>query len=83
MILLPRRRFLKVLTGIIAAPAVVKADSLMRIVVPEPSWFHISYDITEMLYQANEIIFDDLLTHELAFDARISFPAKAWRRFNA
>jgi hypothetical protein len=28
---LPRRRFLQCLTGIIAAPAIVKADSLMRV----------------------------------------------------
>jgi hypothetical protein len=32
--ILPRRRFLQVLTGLIAAPAVVKADALMRIVAP-------------------------------------------------
>lgn len=31
---LPRRRFLQVLTGLIAAPAVVKADALMRIAAP-------------------------------------------------
>jgi hypothetical protein len=32
---LPRRRFLQCLTGIIAAPAVVKADSLMRVFTPK------------------------------------------------
>ena len=32
MIELPRRQFLRVLTGIIAAPAVVKAESLMKVV---------------------------------------------------
>ena len=30
-ILLPRRSFLKVLTGVIAAPAVIKADQLMQV----------------------------------------------------
>jgi hypothetical protein len=33
---LPRRQFLRVLTGLIAAPAVIKADALMRIVAPKP-----------------------------------------------
>ena len=31
MIELPRRKFLTILTGVIAAPAVIKADSLMRV----------------------------------------------------
>jgi len=31
MIEIPRRSFLKVLTGIIAAPAVIKADQLMQV----------------------------------------------------
>jgi len=30
-LIIPRRSFLKVLTGIIAAPAVIKADQLMRV----------------------------------------------------
>ena len=30
-IIIPRRSFLKVLTGIIAAPAVIKADQLMQV----------------------------------------------------
>lgn len=34
--ILARRRFLQCLTGIIAAPAVVKADSLMRVFAPKP-----------------------------------------------
>ena len=34
-ILLSRRGVLRCLTGIIAAPAVVKADALMRIVAPK------------------------------------------------
>jgi hypothetical protein len=33
--ILARRRFLQCLTGIIAAPAVVKADSLMRVFAPK------------------------------------------------
>ena len=31
MIELPRRKFLTILTGVIAAPAVIKADKLMRV----------------------------------------------------
>ena len=31
MIELPRRKFLTILTGVIAAPAVIKADSLMKV----------------------------------------------------
>jgi hypothetical protein len=39
---IPRRRFLKVLTGMIAAPAVVKAERLMKVVAPvrRPSRFN-------------------------------------------
>lgn len=33
--ILARRRFLQCLTGIIVAPAVVKADSLMRVFAPK------------------------------------------------
>lgn len=35
-VILARRRFLQCLTGIIAAPAVVKADSLMRVFAHKP-----------------------------------------------
>ena len=31
MIELPRRKFLTILTGVIAAPAVIKADNLMKV----------------------------------------------------
>lgn len=31
---IPRRAFLRCLTGIIAAPAIIKADRLMRVVAP-------------------------------------------------
>jgi hypothetical protein len=34
-IILPRRKFLQCLTGLIAAPAVVKADNMMRIQAPK------------------------------------------------
>lgn len=33
-IILPRRGFLKVLAGLIAAPAIVKASSLMKVIAP-------------------------------------------------
>jgi hypothetical protein len=35
MIELPRRRFLQCLVGLVAAPAVIKADSLMRVFAPK------------------------------------------------
>jgi len=35
-LILPRRQFLKTLSGIIAAPAIVRADSLMKVVAPKP-----------------------------------------------
>ena len=48
-LIIPRRSFLKVLTGVIAAPAVIKADQLMRvktIVQPEKlAAYH--YDFNE------------------------------------
>ncbi len=34
-LILPRRHFLKTLSGIIAAPAIVRADSLMKVVAPK------------------------------------------------
>jgi hypothetical protein len=34
-LILPRRQFLKTLSGIIAAPAIVRADSLMKVVAPK------------------------------------------------
>lgn len=34
--ILARRQFLRCLTGIIAAPAVVKADALMKVFAPKP-----------------------------------------------
>jgi len=39
-LIIPRRSFLKVLTGVIAAPAVIKADQLMRVktIVQPESW---------------------------------------------
>ena len=33
-LILPRRQFLKTLSGIIAAPAIVRADNLMKVVAP-------------------------------------------------
>ena len=38
-VILPRRTFLKGLVGLVAAPAVVKADSLMRIAVWRPTFW--------------------------------------------
>lgn len=37
-LILPRRRFLAGLVGLVAAPAVVKASSLMKIVAPRPDF---------------------------------------------
>jgi len=39
--MITRRGFVRVLSGLIAAPAVVKSDSLMKIVVPERSFIMI------------------------------------------
>ena len=38
-LLMPRRRFLTGLFGLIAAPAVVKAANIMPVKVIEPKWF--------------------------------------------
>ena len=62
MIELPRRKFLTILTGVIAAPAVIKADSLMRvktIVQPEYSLEaaieHFTHDLNDKrVVMANE-----------------------------
>ena len=58
MIELPRRKFLTILTGVIAAPAVIKADSLMKvrsIVQPEylleaasEHWEYLTYQEVEI-----------------------------------
>lgn len=48
-LLLPRRQFLRVLTGLVAAPAVVKAESLMNIVAPKPEIFYVSELRNELL----------------------------------
>ena|GEM_PF-6723692 len=43
-LILPRRQFLKTLSGIIAAPAIVRADSLMKVVAPQNDFeSYISY----------------------------------------
>jgi hypothetical protein len=38
-LIMPRRKFLTGLLGLVAAPAVVKASSLMPVRVIEPKWF--------------------------------------------
>lgn len=38
-LILPRRKFLTGLMGLVAAPAVAKATSLMPVKVIEPKWF--------------------------------------------
>jgi hypothetical protein len=64
-VLLPRRGFLKGLVGLIAAPAVVKAESLMPIVVWRPTFHHARVDgITDLHLLACEK--SDLLGVDLA-----------------
>ncbi len=46
---LQRRQFLRVLTGLIAAPAVIKADALMRVVAPKPG---LAFDALGNQYEA-------------------------------
>lgn len=57
MIELPRRRFLSCLVGLVAAPAVVKADSLMRVFVPKPDNSFEAY--TSWFKQMGNIVQDD------------------------
>jgi len=51
-LIIPRRSFLKVLTGVIAAPAVIKADQLMRVkaIVQPANWsvpLNTSWDVLD------------------------------------
>ena len=72
-----RRRFLHILTGIIAAPAVVKAGSLMRVVAPP-------------VLTKTDIINNYLLEHNALLDIvlgteqfyRTPLPQGTWRRLN-
>jgi hypothetical protein len=96
-ILTPTRRGLfKVLGGIIAAPAIVRADALMKVVAPKPEFVTLA-DYCRLLDDANlklanEIFYGKSIIDDLAFDGlssyydrptiRTSLPATAWRKFN-
>ena len=55
-ILLSRRGVLRCLTGIIAAPAVVRADALMRVVAPKRIWT--GFDLAGSV--SKDVVFDNL-----------------------
>ena len=71
--ILHRRRFLACLTGIIAAPAVVKAESLMRVVVAPPNNFS---GLARMLNPPN---LKWLTVDQTAYVFRTRLPSVAWR----
>lgn len=83
--ILPRRRFLQVLTGLIAAPAVVKADALMRVVAPPRhalADFFLGDTLTaEEIERAIRppIVLDRDWEWEWRYVNRVSLPVIQWR----
>lgn len=71
MILQSRRKFLTTLTGIIAAPAVIKADALMRVrSIVRPGYDYATFISTGSGYVRGDFTTDDIIVK--AFE-RISF----------
>lgn len=81
-----RRAFLRGLVSALAAPAIVRAASLMPIRVMPPvveldSW----QPITELLAQCNDYFLDDDYTNERTgheFTFQTSLPIGKWRSIN-
>lgn len=78
-LILPRRRFLAGLVGLVAAPAVVKASSLMKIVVPRPSFavvdFSDVYGRSPMMDALPDMV-------RWQYEGRMSLPLTVWRKIN-
>jgi hypothetical protein len=78
MIVQSRRRFLACLTGIIAAPAVVKAESLMRIAALDPlEGFIEGISVT----WRDAFLYGNAMLPKLIF--RTSLPEAKWRMINS
>ena len=83
-LILPRRQFLKAAVGIIAAPAVVRFESLMKLSAPPPMTMihyaegHLSdrnlQVIIEMLTASNDIL-NDMWIYEESDQAETAFEA--------
>jgi hypothetical protein len=69
-IILPRRRFLAVAVGLIAAPAVVKATSLMKIAMPKPTTVGRFFPVMDPSY---------IGTERIKYIYRVVCPDEFWR----
>lgn len=92
-LILPRRRFLAGLVGLVAAPAVVKASSLMKIVSPRPLPFEMLSAAREEWIErmvwppliASDVLADipmSILPDHLTYVRHTSFPLTMWRQLN-
>lgn len=78
-LILPRRRFLAGLVDLVAAPAVVKASGLMKIVAPPVTFYDIdnSYETYTSWFRRGSPISSDW-----RYVVRIAMLAQDWRAFN-
>lgn len=87
-LILPRRRFLAGLVGLIAAPAVVKTSSLMKIVAPRPSFaivdFSDAYGRSPMMDALPDMLrlSWEPIDGAIGYNVYSSIPVNTWRKFN-